>query len=139
VTYLLVDRWYLGRVLRRIFGQKRDEVTGGWRKLHNEKLHNLFSWPSIIRMITSRRIRWARHVARIARREMHVGYWCKRQKERDHLDDRNVGGWIILEPILEMWDAMVWTGLICLRTLIAGGGGDCDQGSEPSGFLELLE
>jgi hypothetical protein len=85
VTYLLVDRWCLGTVLRRIFGQKRGEVTGGLRKLHNEKLHNLFSWPSIMRMITSRRIRWAGHVARIGRREMHVEYWCERQKERNHL------------------------------------------------------
>jgi hypothetical protein len=45
------------RVLRRIFGPKRDEVTGGWRKLHNEELHNLYSSPSIIRMIKSRRMR----------------------------------------------------------------------------------
>jgi hypothetical protein len=53
---------YIERVLR-IFGSKRDEVTGGWRKLHNEELHNLFSSPSIIRMIKSRRMRWAGHVA----------------------------------------------------------------------------
>jgi hypothetical protein len=52
-------------VLRRIFGRKRDEVTGGWRKLHNEELHNLYSSPSIIRMIRSRRMRWVRHVARM--------------------------------------------------------------------------
>jgi hypothetical protein len=51
------------RVLRRIFGPKRDEVTRGWRKLHNEVLHNLYSLPSIIRMIKSRRMRWAGHVA----------------------------------------------------------------------------
>jgi hypothetical protein len=51
------------RVLRRIFGQKRDEVTGGWRKLQNEKLHNLYSSQSIIRMIKSRRMRWAGNVA----------------------------------------------------------------------------
>jgi hypothetical protein len=53
------------RVLRRIFGPKRDEVTGGWRKLHNDELHNLYSSPSIIRTIKSRRMRWAGHVARI--------------------------------------------------------------------------
>jgi hypothetical protein len=53
------------RVLRTIFGPKRDEVTGGWRELHNEKLHNLYCSPSIIRMIKSRRMRWAGHVARI--------------------------------------------------------------------------
>jgi hypothetical protein len=50
------------RVLRRIFGPKRDEVTGDWRKLHNEELHNLHYSPNIIRMIKSRRMRWAGHV-----------------------------------------------------------------------------
>jgi hypothetical protein len=50
-------------VLSGIFGSKRDEVMGGWRKLHNEELHNLYSSPSIIRMIMSRRMRWAGHVA----------------------------------------------------------------------------
>jgi hypothetical protein len=52
-------------VLRRIFEPKRDEVTGGWGKLLNEEVHNLYSSPSIIRMIKSRRMRWAGHVARI--------------------------------------------------------------------------
>jgi hypothetical protein len=51
------------RVLRRIFGPKRDEVTGEWRKLHNEELHILYSFPDIIRQIKSRRMRWTRHVA----------------------------------------------------------------------------
>jgi hypothetical protein len=51
------------RVLRRIFGHKRDEVTGGWRKLHNEELHGLNSSPSIIGVIKARRMRWAGHVA----------------------------------------------------------------------------
>jgi hypothetical protein len=53
------------RVLRRIFGPKRDRVTGRWRKLHNEVLHNLYSSPSIIRITKSRRMRWAGHVARM--------------------------------------------------------------------------
>jgi hypothetical protein len=64
------------RELRRIFGPKRDEVTGGWRELHNEELHNLYSPPSIIRMINSRRMRCVAHVARIGRRVMHRGFWC---------------------------------------------------------------
>jgi hypothetical protein len=50
-------------VLWRMFGPKRDEVTGGWRKPHSEELHNFYSSPSIIRMIKSRRARWAGHVA----------------------------------------------------------------------------
>jgi hypothetical protein len=51
------------RVLRRILGPKRDEVTGGWRKLHNEELHGLYSSPSVVRVIKARRMRWAGHVA----------------------------------------------------------------------------
>jgi hypothetical protein len=58
-------RVFENRVLRRIFGPKRDGVTGGWRKLHNEELHNLYSSPSIIRLIKSRRMRWAGHVTRM--------------------------------------------------------------------------
>jgi hypothetical protein len=53
------------RVLRRIFGPKRGGETGGWRKLHNEELHNLYFLPSIIRILKSRRMRWAGHVARM--------------------------------------------------------------------------
>jgi hypothetical protein len=53
------------RVLWSIFGPKRDEVARGWRKLHNEELHNLYSSPSIIRMIKSRRMRWTGQVARM--------------------------------------------------------------------------
>ena len=53
------------RVLRRIFGPKRDEVTGEWRKLHNEELNDLYSLPNIVRVVKSRRMRWAGHVARI--------------------------------------------------------------------------
>jgi hypothetical protein len=52
-------------MLRKTFGPKGDEVTGSWRKLHNEELHNLYSSPRIIRMIKSRRLKWARHIARM--------------------------------------------------------------------------
>jgi hypothetical protein len=58
-------RVFENRVLRRIFGPKRDEVTGEWRKLHNEELHNLYSSPDIIRQVKSKRMRWAGHVARM--------------------------------------------------------------------------
>jgi hypothetical protein len=53
------------RVLKRLFGLKRDEVTGEWRKLHNEELHDLYSSPSIIRIMKAMRMRWAGHVARM--------------------------------------------------------------------------
>jgi hypothetical protein len=58
-------RVFENRMLRRIFGPKRDEVTGDWMKLNNEELHNLYSSPNTIRMIKSRRMRWAWHVARM--------------------------------------------------------------------------
>jgi hypothetical protein len=58
-------RVFENRVLRRVFGPKRDEVTGGWRKLHNEELHGLYSSSSIIRVIKTRRMRWAGNVARM--------------------------------------------------------------------------
>jgi hypothetical protein len=58
-------RVFENRVLRRIFASKRDEVTGEWRKLHNEELHNLYLSPDIIRQVKSRRMRWAGHVARM--------------------------------------------------------------------------
>ena len=58
-------RVFENRMLRRIFGPKREEVTGEWRKLHNEELKGLYSSPNIVRVIKSRRMRWAGHVARI--------------------------------------------------------------------------
>jgi hypothetical protein len=58
-------RVFENRVLRRIFGPKRDEVTGGWRKLHSEELHNLYRSPDTTRVIKSRRMRWAGHVTRM--------------------------------------------------------------------------
>ena len=55
-------------VLRRVFGPKRDEVTGEWRKLHNEELSDLYSLPNIVRVVKSRKMRWAGHVARMGER-----------------------------------------------------------------------
>jgi hypothetical protein len=62
-------------VLRRIFGPKRDEVTGEWRKLHNEELNGLYSLPNIVRVIKSRRMTWAGHVARMGMVEACTGFW----------------------------------------------------------------
>jgi hypothetical protein len=71
------------RRLRRIFGPKRDDVTGEWRKLHNE-LNDLYSSPNIVRVIKSRRIRWAVHVARMQGGEAYMGFWSGNLRERDH-------------------------------------------------------
>jgi hypothetical protein len=65
--YLPRLRVFENRVLRRIFGPKKDEVTGGWRKLHTEELHNLHSSPYVNRVIKSKGIRWAEHVARMGK------------------------------------------------------------------------
>jgi len=59
-------RVFENRALRRVFGPKRDEVTGEWRKLHNDELRVLYSLPNIVRVVKSRRMRWAGHVARMA-------------------------------------------------------------------------
>jgi hypothetical protein len=64
-TFLYVKDVFENRALRRIFGPKRDEVTGDWRKLHNEGLHNLYSSPSLIKMNKSRRMRWEGQAARM--------------------------------------------------------------------------
>jgi len=62
-------RVFENRVLRRVFGPKRDEVTGQWRKLHNEELSDLYSLPNIVRVVKSRRMRWAGHVANMGQGE----------------------------------------------------------------------
>jgi hypothetical protein len=71
------------RVLRRIFGPKMDEVTGGWRKLYNEELHGLYSSPSFVKVIKARRMRWAGHVARMGevRGAYNIFGWDARREE----------------------------------------------------------
>ena len=87
------------RMLRRIFGPKRDEVTGDWRKLHNEELYGLYSSPTIVQVMTSRRIRWTGHIACMGRGEVYTGYWWGNLKERNCLGDAGIDGRIILRWI----------------------------------------
>jgi len=77
-------RVFENMVLRRIFGPRKDEVTGEWRRLHNEKLNDLYSSPNIVRVINSRRMRWAGHVVRMGEERGCIGSWWGNRRERDH-------------------------------------------------------
>jgi hypothetical protein len=106
------------RVLRRIFGPKRDEVTGELRKLHNEELHNLYSSPDIIRQVKSRRMRWTGHVARMGEeRKVYKVLVGKPEGKRP----LGVGGKMESEWILGRLAWGVWIGFDCLRTGTDGG------------------
>ena len=83
-------------VLRRIFGPRRDQVTEEWRRLHNEELNDLYSSPNIVRVIKSKRMRWAGHVARMGEERGCIDSWWGNRRERDHWGDLSVDGWIIL-------------------------------------------
>jgi hypothetical protein len=112
------------RVLRRIFGPKRDEVTGEWRKLHNEELHNLYLSPDIIRQVKLRRMRWAGHVARMGEeRKVYkvlvekpegkspLGRPRRRWEDGIRMDLREIGlgcvDWIRLSHDRDRWRAVV--------------------------------
>jgi hypothetical protein len=114
------------RVLWRLFGPKRDEVTGGWRKLHNEELHGLYSSTGIVRVIKARRMRWAGHVARMG--EMRGAYNIlvgrpggrrplgrprRRWEDNIKMDLREIGfgnvDWIHLAQDMDRWRALVNT------------------------------
>ena len=108
------------RVLRRIFGPKRDEVTGEWRKQNNEEFNDLYSSPNIVWVTKSRRVRWAGHVARMGG-HAYTGFWWENLRERDQLGDPSVDGRIILRWFFRKWDVGVWTGLSWLRIGTGGG------------------
>jgi hypothetical protein len=114
-------RVFENRVLRGIFGSKRDEVTGEWRKLHNGELHNMCSSPDIIRQIKSRRMRWAGHVARMGQGKNVYRVWVGKPKGKSPLErprrrwedgtkmDLRETGW------------GVWSGFTWLKMGIVGG------------------
>ena len=82
--------------MRRIFAPKRDDVTREWRKLHNEDLNDLYSLPNIVMVIKSRRIRWARHVARMGEKRGVYTVFVGNLMERDNLGNQGIDGRIIL-------------------------------------------
>jgi hypothetical protein len=76
-------RVYENRVLSRIFGPEKDEVTGEWRNLYNKELRNMYSSPSITRIIKSMRLRWVGHEAQVGREGTHLYYQWQSQRECD--------------------------------------------------------
>jgi hypothetical protein len=101
-------------VLRKIFGPKRDDITGEWRRLHNEELYDLYSSPNITRVIKSRRIRWAGHVARMGKKTGAYTVLVRQPNENKHLEGLGVNGRIMLM-------------------------GSCERGNEPSGSIKCGE
>jgi hypothetical protein len=104
----------VNRLLRRIFGPKRDEVTGGWRKLCNEELHILYSSPSIIRMIKSRTMKWAGHVARMGEKRNAYSILVGKPEGKRPLG-RPRRRWMDNIKMKLRVNGMVWIGLIWLR------------------------
>jgi hypothetical protein len=108
-------RVFDNRVLRRIFEPKRDEATGEWRKLHNDELNNLYSSPSIFRVIKSRSTTW-RNIQHVwGKAELYTGFWWGSVRERVQLEDPDADGRIILRWIFRKWDVRAWNGTIWLR------------------------
>jgi len=120
-------RVFENRVLKRVFGSKRDEVTGEWRKLHNEELRDLYSLPNIVRDVKSRRMRWAGCVAGIGeRRVVHrvlvgkpegkrpLGKPRRRWEDNIKMDLREVGeggDWMEMAEDRDRWRALVNTAM----------------------------
>ena len=119
-------RVFENRVLGRVFGPKRDEVTGVWRKLHNEELNDLYSLPNTVRVVKSRRMRWAGHVARMGKdRAVHrvlvgkpegkrpLGKPGRRWEDNIKMDLQEVGEgrgyWMELAQDKDRWRALVGT------------------------------
>jgi len=125
-------RVFENRVLRRIFGPKKEVITGEWNKLQSEMLNDLYCSPNIYRLIKSRRIRWTGYVARMGESRVYRGFWWGNLRERDHLEYTGVDGTIILRWVFRKWDVGLWTGSCWLRI----GTGSCN---EPSGYIKCGE
>jgi hypothetical protein len=96
-------RVFENRVLRRIFGPKAVEVTGEWRKLQNDEL---CCSPNIVRVIKSRRMKWAGHVARMGMGEACTGFWWGNLRENDHWGESGVNGKLIFRWVFRKWDVV---------------------------------
>jgi hypothetical protein len=108
-------RVFESRVLRRIFGPKRKELTVEWRRIY-EELNDLHTSPNIILVMKSRILWRAVHIARMGRRQVHREFWWGNLRERDHLEEHGVDGRIMLRSIFRKWDRrMDWIDLAQAR------------------------
>jgi len=103
-------RVFDNRVLRRIFWPKRNDVTEEWKKVHNEELNNLYCSPNFVRVIKSRRMRWAEHVARMGKKRDVCRVLLGNLRKRDHWGDPAVDGKIILRSIFSKLGVGLWIG-----------------------------
>jgi hypothetical protein len=119
-----------------LVGNKWDEVTGGWRRLDKQQLHDFISSPNIIRMIKLRIMTWAGHVARMGERRCAYSFWVRKPEERDRLEDFSINEKIILNWIFKKWDGgMEWIDMAQDRDVV----GCCENGNEPSGPIKCGE
>ena len=109
------------RALRRIFGPRRFGVTGEWRKLYNEELNDLYSSPNVVRMVKSRRVRRAGHVACMEEGRGVHKVLVGKSEGKNHWGDQDVDGRIILRWIFRKWEGVVGTGWSWLRIGTGGG------------------
>jgi hypothetical protein len=114
-------RVFENRVLRRIFGPKRDEVTGEWRKLHNEELNYLYSLPNIVRVVKLRRMRWAGYVVHMGQERGVHRVLVGKPEGKSHWGDPDIDGRIILRWIFRKLEGVVGTGWSWLRIRTGGG------------------
>jgi len=121
------------RVLRRIFGAERDEVTGECRKQHNEELNDFYWSPNIVRVIKSR-MRWAGHVTRMGEGRVHTGFWWGDVIEREEL---GLDGTVIIKWIFKKWDGDTMT--VSSWLSIGKGGGSYECGNETLGSIKFEE
>jgi len=92
-----------------------------WRRSHNEELKDLYCSHNVVRVIKSRRMRWAGQVARMGEERVCIGYWWGNRREGNHWGDQGVDGWVILSWICRKWDVGIWTGLGWPRIETVGG------------------
>jgi hypothetical protein len=109
------------RVLRKIFGPKIEQVTGEWIKLHDEKLNDLYLSPNFVRVIKSRRMKWAWHVTSMGKGRGVSKVWVGILEEKNQLGDPGVDGRIILRWIFRKRDVVVWPGSSWVRIGTGGG------------------